>query len=605
MLLETLPFDRASLHEAYEAGLDPKAVLDEFLRRLAAAQDPGIFIHLASVEELAAAADALGDFDPQTKALWGLPCAVKDNIDVAGMPTTAGAPAFAFTAEADATAVARLKAAGAIIVGKSNLDQFATGLVGVRTPYPVPRNAIDPEIVPGGSSSGSAVAVAGGLVTFALGTDTAGSGRVPAALNNIVGLKPSLGVLSSNGMLPACRTLDTISVFALTVDDAYAAFRAMAAHDPEDAYSRPTPNLQPTPKPSRFKVGAPDDASRIFFGDDAQRQSFEDALSRLEALGGEITPIDFAPFYEVAKLLYEGPWVAERYAALREVIETRPEILHPTTRAIVEGAGEFSAADAFDGVYRLAELRRAAAPALASVDFLCAPSIPTFYSVDDLDADPFGPNARLGTYTNFVNLLDLAGLAVPTGPRIDGRPGGVTLLAPWGDDALLASIGSALHQAAAPTMGATGCPLPQPAPEIAPEVDGNEIAVALVGAHMQGLPLNHEVAGRGGRFLRSAYTSDEYRLYSLAGGPPKRPGMLRAEDGAQIALEVWAMPRAAFGDFMAGIPQPLGIGTVNLADGGQVKGFLCEPAGLAGAEDITEFGGWRAYLESLTVAATA
>lgn len=598
MQLETLSFDRQTLHAAYAVGLDPKTVAAQALHRVEAANDPGIFIHLADPAALRRAADGLGAFDPETRPLWGLPVAIKDNIDVVGMPTTAGAPDYAYMPKADATAVRRLRAAGAMIVGKTNLDQFATGLVGVRTPYPVPQNALDPRIVPGGSSSGSGVAVARGLVTLALGTDTAGSGRVPAALNNVVGLKPSLGAISATGVVPACRTLDTVSVFALTVDDAMTAYRAIAAYDPADAYSRPTPDLAAAGWPSRLRVGAPDVDSRIFFGDAAQAASFEDALGRLSALGMEIAPIDLSPFYEIAELLYDGPWVAERYAAIRSVMEDRPDILHPTTRTIVGAAEKYSAADAFDGAYKLAALRRAVAPTLAGVDIFCVPSIPTFFTVDDLAADPFGPNAKLGTYTNFVNLLDMAGLATPTGPRGDGRPGGVTLLGPWGSDSLLATVGAALHQSSGAYLGATGWSPPAAEAFETPAVADDEIAVALVGAHMTGLPLNHEVKDRGGRFLKETLTTPEYRLYSLAGGPPKRPGMVRmpGDDGAAIALEIWALPRAALGDFMAGVPQPLGIGTVNIQGGGQVKGFLCEPAGLDGADDITDFGGWRAYM---------
>jgi len=606
MALETLPFDLTSLRKAFQDGLSPVEVVDAALARIEAAGDPGIFIHLEDAARLRAAAAALGPRDLGEKPLWGVPFAVKDNIDVAGMPTTAACPDFAYMAEADAFVVARLKAAGAIPVGKTNLDQFATGLVGTRSPYPVPKNAIDPAIVPGGSSSGSGVAVARGAVAFSLGTDTAGSGRVPAALNNIVGLKPSLGALSATGMLPACRTLDTISVFALSVEDAFDVFRLAAGYDEADAYSRPMPPLGLPAVGEGFAVGVPTAASRRFFGDDAQAASFEDALKRLERMGARIVEIDLEPFYAIASLLYEGPWVAERFAAMRSIMETRPDSVHPVTRTIVEAARKFSAADAFDGVYILADLKRAAAPALASVDIMCLPSIPTFYSVDDLAADPFEPNARLGTYTNFVNLLDLCGLAVPTGPRQDGRPGSVTLLAGWGQDALLARVGGMLQRDAGPTLGATGWTLPAPAPAEPESIAGEgAIAVALVGAHMRGLPLNHTVTGRGGRFLFEGKTASVYRLYSLPDGPPKRPGLVRGADGAEIALEVWSMPLEAFGSFMTEIPQPLGIGTVDLADGRQVKGFLCEAAGTAGAEDITGFGGWRAYMASLETAKSA
>ncbi len=593
--LSTLPFTVHSLHQAFETGVAPDAVVAEAYRRIRELDDPGIFVHLIDEDTARAQARALGSFDPAARPLWGVPVAIKDNVDVGGQPTTAACPAFAYQAEKDAFVVRRLRDAGAVLIGKTNLDQFATGLVGVRTPYPVPRNALDPALVPGGSSSGSAVAVAGGLVGIALGTDTAGSGRIPAGLNNIVGLKPSLGALSATGVVPACRTLDTVSVFALTVEDAWSAFSAMAAFDPDDAYSKPMPVPVMGHLPPSFSVGVPSKDTRRFFGDDAQADAFERALDSIADLGGAIVELDFTVFYETAEMLYEGAWVAERYAAIEEVIEKTPEALHPVTHGIIAGAAGRTAVDAFNGLYRLADLRRAAEPLLSGLDMLCVPTLPTFYTRDDLAADPIGPNSRLGTYTNFVNLMDMCGLAVPTRPRPDGRPGGVTLLAESGADGRIAAVASALHRKECPPLGATAWAPPAPQPDD-PAPAAHEIAVALVGAHMSGLPLNREVTKLGGRFLFVAETAPEYRLYRLAGGPPERPGLVRAADGASIALEVWALPLDRFGTFMTAIPQPLGIGTVALADGRQVKGFLCETAGLEGAEDITRFGGWRAFL---------
>ncbi len=592
--MKDLPFTLPALRAAYAEGADPGDVMVEALRRVAEAKDPGIFLHLAHEAALREEAAALGAFDP-AKPLWGIPFAVKDNIDVAGMPTTAGCPAFAYAPERDAFAVARLREAGAVAIGKTNLDQFATGLVGVRTPYAIPRNAVDPEIVPGGSSSGSAVAVARGAVAFSLGTDTAGSGRVPAALNNIVGLKPSVGALSAGGVAPACRTLDTISVFALTVEDAWTAFRAAAVFDPADAYARDLPMPALGAAPPAFRVGVPDAGSRRFFGDQVQAAAFEAALAELRALGGEVVEMDFQPFHDVAEMLYEGAWVAERYAAIEAMMRHRPEEVHPVTRAIVGKAEGLTAVDAFRGFYRLQELKRATGPLVGSVDLLAVPTIPTFYSVKDLEADPVGPNSRLGTYTNFVNLLDLCGIAVPMGARTDGRPGSVTLLAQAGRDAQVAALGAALHRRAGVTLGATGRAAPEPA---APSVEPGpgEIALAAVGAHMSGLPLNGELTRLGARFLRAAKTSAEYRLHALPGGPPKRPGMVRAPGGGRIALEVWAVPQARFGEFIRGVPAPLSIGSATLEDGSVVKSFLCEAAGLEGAEDVTAFGGWRAYL---------
>lgn len=591
-------FDITSLHAAYAAGVDPADVMDEVYRRIQAAGDPGIFIHLIDPATARAEAAALVPFDPVAKPLWGIPFAVKDNIDVAGVPTTAACPAYAYEPARDAVVVAALRQAGAIPVGKTNLDQFATGLVGVRSPYPPPRNAIDPAIVPGGSSSGSAVAVARGLVSFALGTDTAGSGRVPAALNNIVGLKPTLGALSNTGVVPACRTLDTVSVFALTIEDAYAAFRAAAVFDAGDAYARPFA-VPPLPAaPPAFRVGVPDGATRQFFGDAVQAAAFAAALERIAALGGEIVEMDFTPFFQVAALLYEGPWVAERYTVVESLLRETPEAVLPVTRGIIGAAENLSAADAFRGLYRLKELTRRTAPLVDGVDLLCVPSIPTFYSVADVEADPVGPNSRFGTYTNFVNLLDLCGIAVPVAPRSDGRPASVTLLAGAGRDAGIAAVAAALHRDTAPTLGGTEWPMP-PAAEPCAGAGADEIALAVVGAHMSGLPLNGELTRLGARFLRSASTAPSYCLFRLPGGPPVRPGLVRDDAGGSIAIEVWALPADRVGAFIRSVPPPLSIGTLTLADGSQVKGFLCEACATAEAEDVTAYGGWRAYLAAL------
>jgi allophanate hydrolase len=437
-------------------------------------------------------------------------------------------------------------------------------------------------------------------VSFALGTDTAGSGRVPAALNNIVGLKPSLGALSASGVVPACRTLDTISVFGLTVPDAWAAFRAACAFDSSDAYSRALPAPPLGAVPPVLTVAVPDAATREFFGDAAQAASFDEALFQLSALGARIVEIDFAPFFDVARMLYEGAWVAERMTVVEDLMRETPEALHPVTARIIGAADSLSAADAFRGIYRLAELRRRAEALMDGADLLCVPSIPTFYSRADLEADPVGPNSRLGTYTNFVNLMDLCGIAVPTGPRPDGRPGSVTLLARSGQDMLAAAMGEALHARAAPRLGATGHRLPA-APLLQGTLGPGETVVALVGAHMAGLPLNHQITAPGGRFVAATQTAAEYRLFALAGGPPARPGLLRVTDGgAPIAVELWALPTEAMGVLLSQIPSPLGLGRVRLADGREVTGFLVEAAGLDGAEEITAHGGWRAFLADRT-----
>ena len=588
--------DLQSLGRAYADGANPRDVLQACLEKLARLEDPGVFISVSDAAALDRAVGALGRFDPVAKPLWGVPFAIKDNIDLIGVPTTAACPDFAFTPTRSATVVERLVAAGAIPIGKTNLDQFATGLVGVRTPYPVPRNSFDPAIVPGGSSSGSAVATAQGLVSFALGTDTAGSGRVPAGLNNLVGLKPSLGVIPVRGVLPACQTLDCVSIFALTVPDAWSVLSAAQGYDPADPWSRHIKRGAPGQEVRRLRVGVPDRKSRIFLGDRLSEVAFDQALDALGQLDVAVTEVDLAPFFAVARLLYEGPWVAERYQAIRTFIEAQPQALHPTTRQITEGARRFAAADAFAGLYRLAELKRETEPVWLALDALIVPTYPRPVRVEELAADPIGPNSGLGTYTNFVNLLDLCALAVPGPFRSGGFPSGITLLAPAGEDARLAALGAQFHAVAAVPLGATGAALPSATWPSEP--DGEMIEIAVVGAHMSGMPLNRELQALCGQFAREAKTAPEYRLYTLAGGPPRRPGLVRVSpgEGASIALEVWTLPPEGFGRFVAAIPAPLGIGTVRLADGSCPKGFLCEPAGLSGSQDITEFGGWRAFM---------
>ena len=594
-MLSTLPFTINALREAYAAGIRPADVIDEIFERLNAVGDPGIFIHLRDRDDLVAEAEALGEYDP-AMPLWGIPYAAKDNIDVAGIETTAGCPVYAYTPDKDAFVVAQLRAAGALMVGKTNLDQFATGLVGVRTPYGAPRNAVDPKIVPGGSSGGSGVIVGHGIVSFALGTDTAGSGRVPAALNNIVGLKPTLGALSASGVVAACRTLDTVSIFALIVDDAYAAFAVAQGYDAADAYSKRLTHEDLTEPAPCLRVGIPDARSIEFFGDTAQKAAFKRDVDALAARGAVIEPINFEPLYAIARMLYQGAWVAERYTVIADLLATHPDAVHPVTRQIIGHAESMSAADAFTGFYRLAELKRAAEPMLDGLDVLCVPTIPTFYSVAELEADPVTPNSNLGTYTNFVNLLDMCGIAVPTAPRGDGRPGSVTLLAGAGQDALVAAVARGFEQDCARRMGATSHAVPNPAALPAAQADMIEIAVC--GAHMSGLPLNGHLTGLGATFLRKAQTTREYKFYALAGGPPARPGLVKiaGSHAGSIALEIWSLPTAAFGTFMKGIPAPLGIGTIDLSDGTHVKGFLCEPSGLDGAVDITKLADWRTFL---------
>jgi allophanate hydrolase len=594
--MSDIDLDIERLHAAYAAGRNPSEVIDQVYRRIEAVADPGIFITLTEKQAAKAAAAALPSFDPVAYPLWGVPFAVKDNIDVAGMPTTVACPDYAYTPSVSATVVDALLKAGAINIGKTNLDQFATGLVGVRSPYPIPRNAMDARLVPGGSSSGSAVAVAQGIVTFALGTDTAGSGRVPAALNNIVGLKPTRGALSARGLVPACRTLDCISIFARNVDDAWRATKVAAVYDKQDAYARPI-ELGTYARPPKVRIGVPDAASLKIDSPEADA-AFAAAVKAFPDFGGKPKQIDMAPFYAVAALLYEGAWVAERYAAIREFIERKPDSLFPVTRKIIEGAGSLSAVDAFTSQYRLAELARTTLPVWDEIDVLVVPTIPDVCTLADIAAEPVAANSRLGVYTNFVNLLDLAAISVPGPFRPDGLPAGVTLIGPAGSDGLLAAMAAEIHARAGVTIGATGRPLP-PAKTWASAVPSDFVPIAVVGAHLSGMALNHELTSAGGIFLRAAKTEPHYRFYALPGGPPHRPGLVRVNrGGTAIETEVWALPAAAFGRFVAAIAPPLGIGTLSLADGTAVKGFLCEQAAVADARDISDFGGWRAYVAS-------
>jgi len=587
-----LAFDIDSLHAAYAAGVSPRAVVEIVFQRIAAAADPGIFIHLADRDALAREAAKLGPFDPVARPLWGIPFAVKDNIDVAGMPTTAACPAFAYRAGEDAAVVALLRQAGALVVGKTNLDQFATGLVGVRTPYPVPRNALDPDLVPGGSSSGSAVATARGIVSFALGTDTAGSGRIPAGLNNIVGLKPTFGALSAHGMVPACRSIDCVSIFALTVEDAYRVYRVAARFDARDCYSRAFAAPPLGARLPVLTVGVPARPDRRFFGDRVMERGYDAALAQLETMGCTLKELPFGDFDAVAALLYEGPFVAERYAAVGDFM-AHEEAVHPVTRAVIEGARKFSAADAFKGLYALKALRAKLAPVIASVDLICVPTAPTHYSLAAVAAEPIATNSRLGTYTNFVNFLDLCGIAVPCGPLDNRPPMSVTLLAPAGQDALVAALGRDLHASGNLPLGATGW---RYAPRAATSAPDGTVEIAVVGAHLSGMPLNRELTELGASFSRAARTAAGYRLYALAGQSPAKPGLVRDEAGAgAIEVEVWKLAPDAFGRFVAAIPAPLCVGTVRLADGTTPKGFLVEAAAVADATDITAFGGWRRY----------
>ena len=600
---EIVPLDLTRLKASYAAGaLTPTALVESLLPRLAASDADAVWITRLPDAALRARAAELEALPPAARGpLWGVPFAVKDNIDVAGLPTTAACPAFAYLPERNATAVQRVLDAGGILVGKTNLDQFATGLVGVRSPYGVARNPFDADYIPGGSSSGSGVAVSTGLVSFAFGTDTAGSGRVPAAFTNIVGLKPTKGLISTAGLVPACRSLDCISVFALTAADSAAVLEVAGGFDAGDVFSRR--GAQAAGREfAGLRVGVPGPSERQFFGDAAAAALYEAALERATDLGAELVEIEIAPFLATAELLYAGPWVAERTAAVGAFLDANPDAFWPTTRAVIETGRRFSAVDAFAGQYRLAECARATAPVWERIDVLLLPTTPTIYRVAELAAEPILLNSRLGTYTNFVNLLDLCGIAVPAGFRPDGLPQGVTFLAPAWSDRMLAGLGQAWQRATALPLGATGAALPGE-PDLAAAGPG-EIQLAVVGAHLSGGPLNHELVGAQGRLLRTTRTANTYRLYALPGTVPAKPGMVggRQAAGEGIEVEVWGLPPAGFGALVARVPPPLAIGTVELRDGSRVKGFLCEEHALSGAKDITAHGGWRAYLKALAAA---
>jgi len=585
--------DLAALAEAYSARrLTPTQVVAGVLERIALRGDDKVWIHLLPRDELLSMARALEAEGPVGKPLYGVPFAIKDNIDLGGHPTTAACPAFAYRPDNSATVVRRLIEAGAIPIGKTNLDQFATGLNGTRSPYGAPGSALNGEYISGGSSSGSAVAVAAGLVSFALGTDTAGSGRVPAQFNNVVGLKPTKGLLSTSGVVPACRSLDCVSILALSSDDARDVLEVVSGFDPTDPFSRDQP---PTPLPSRVKgarFGVPRREDLQFFGNRDGEILFASTLDRIEALGGALVEVDLRPFLETARLLYEGPWVAERYVAIREFVDRTPEALHPVTRRIIAAGAKPLAADAFAAYYRLKGLRRVTEAAWEHIDVLVTPTAGRHYTIAEMLADPIQLNSNLGYYTNFMNLLDLAGVAVPVGFQNDGLPFSVTLAAPAFTEAGLLDLSDEIHRSCAPPLGATGTKLPARRPAAA---TGATVKVAVCGAHMSGLPLNGQLVERGGRLERTTLTAPQYRLFALPDGPPARPGLVRTKPGKAIEVEVWVLPTSAFGGFVDGVPSPLAIGSVELADGEVVKGFICESYATVGARDISEFGGWRRY----------
>jgi allophanate hydrolase len=569
----------AELSAAYREGRkNPERDLAACVRRIDREGDQPTWISRFSEAQVLAQLEAADSAGP----LYGVPFAVKDNIDVAGLPTTAACPDFSYLPARHAYVVERLVQAGAIVIGKTNLDQFATGLVGTRTPYGICSSVFDSRYISGGSSSGSAVAVASGQVAFALGTDTAGSGRIPAAFNALVGLKPTRGVLSTRGVVPACRSLDCVSVFSKSIVDAELVFDVAAGFDAADSFSRPRSAVNGLGD-ARPRLGVPRPEDLEFFGDTESAELFLAAMQRAQELGAEIVRFDLAPFREAALLLYAGPWVAERLTTVAPLLEKKPEAVHPVVRGIVEGGRGYGAEAAFRALYRLGELRLRAERVLAQCDALLLPTAPTHYTIQEVLDSPLESNARLGTYTNFVNLLDLSALAVPAGLKKSGMPFGVTFMAPAFHDARLLELGRSF--------------VGEPAVAAKPGYDCVWLAVA--GAHLSGQPLNHELTSRGARRIVTTKTAPEYRLYALDTVPPK-PGLVHTpgEAAHAIEVEIWELTREAFGSFVAQIPAPMTIGMTKLADGSLVKGFACEPHALHGAREISQFGSWRAFRAS-------
>lgn len=565
----------------------PADVIDEVYARIAARGNDHVWITLVPQDQARARAAALDPADLESQPLFGIPYALKDNIDAAGLPTTAACPGFAREAEHDAALVARLHAAGAILIGKTNLDQFATGLNGTRSPYGAPTSVVDPSYISGGSSSGSAVAVAAGLVPFAIGTDTAGSGRVPAALNGLVGYKPSIGLISATGMLAACRSLDCASVFALDVADASRVAAVLAGFDPSDPWSRRLPAPPPTPEvvgTDRLRLAVP--AATAGWGGLGEKAAWDRALHTLAAAGVDLVPVELGDLLDAGEELYGGAWAAERLAGLDDFVAAHPEQVHPVTLELLRNGQAIDGIDVFAALSRMQGRRQQVRELLSSVDALLTPTVTRTFTIEDMLADPVTRNAQLGTYTTFTNLLDLCAVAVPAGEGSRRMPFGVTVQAPAGSDGRLLGIAAALETVLA------GHTAPTP-----PRTDTLEMAV--VGAHLAGMPLHGDLSRRGAELVERTTTSASYRLFALHGTTPAKPGLLHVEDdGRPIEVEVYRLRLTDVGSFLRTVNAPLAIGEVELASGRRVHGFVCEPIGLADAEDITSFGGWRAYCAS-------
>ncbi|HEY0120799.1 MAG TPA: allophanate hydrolase [Rhizobium sp.] len=591
--------DLVTLTAAYASGtLTPTRVVNAIYDRIEARGDDHVWIYRVPRETALGVARDLEARGYDGRPLWGIPYSVKDCNDIVGLPTTNALKEGAYVATSSGQALDRISAAGALLIGKTNMDQFGIGLVGMRTPYGACSSVFDERFISGGSSSGSGVSVAAGLSSFSIANDAAGSGRVPAGFNNIVGIKPTPGLVSN-----ACvsgggcvKTIETLSVFSLTVEDGMKVLKLIAGYDPSYPFSKPEADdvpLTPVAPPPHFRFGVPAGAALRFFGDAEAERLFDEAIARLTAMGGEKVEVDFTPFEETQRILYDGPWISERALSLDSVFEKYSNAIHPVTRQILSKSGKFTALDTFAAIHRIAELKRDTRAVWKDLAVLLVPTTPTIYTKDEIAADPIQLNSNLGIYTNFVNLMGLCGIAVPNGFRNDGLPLGVTFLAPAFDEARAAGIAAAFHKATGLNLAKFDNPYPETAELSLP--DGYR-EIAVVGAHLSGMPLNHELKERGGVFRRAVKTTGDYRLFALTGTIPPKPGLVRVTaGGAPIAVEVWALPVAGFGDFIGRIPAPLGVGKLSLDDGSAVTGFLCEGAVLEGQPDITDFGGWRQY----------
>lgn len=583
-----------AVRKLYSNGAEtPKSLLGKLRSQALAQSDFNAWIYLLSEIELQGYFDALEHKPFESTPLWGIPFAIKDNIDLKGVPTSAACEPYAYSAEESATVVALLIEAGAIPLGKTNLDQFATGLVGTRSPFGEGKNVFNPDYISGGSSAGSAIATALGQVTFALGTDTAGSGRVPAAFNNLIGHKPTKGLLSTVGVVPACKSLDCVSILALTTQDIVKVLDVAAVSDDSDPYSRENISFNTRPywhdtKPAAFCFGIPD---QLDFGGDKETEGlFHSACEQLKVLGGQAVTIDFEPFLKTARLLYEGPWVAERAWATQDV---NPDDMLPVIQQVLSTTANFNVTDAFDAQYKLQALKRLCDRELDKVDFVVTPTTPTCYLRSEIKKEPITLNSKLGTYTNFMNLLDYTATAVPVGRLSSQVSWGVTLFSRAFTDIELLSFSGALQRQFNLPLGATPHLLSQPEQpgRVAPE---ESVDIVVCGAHLLGQPLNWQLQDRGAKFKAKTTTKSAYALFALPDG--KRPALVPKTHGSAIEIEIWSMPMAQFGSFVSGIPAPLGIGKVELESGDSLSGFICEEGGVSDATDISHFGGWRAYL---------